>query len=937
MENLPFDPNDIEAVRRWLAELEAAKQNLTTTSTQGGAYFAGEVHAARDVIGGDYINIINQVTRVGEDPEEAKSVIASYLQALSADLAGLKLGEIDETVDKTQKTPLQLADVYVPLDTTVLIPQEYSLQYFLNYSHRRGDMGHSRETRPVSALEALAVHRELTVLGKPGSGKSTFGSSVLLTLAQVWLGHDDQLSALGETWTQLAPLPVRVVLRRFAEQLGKGDKPARAGDLWKFIAHELKDSGFGLSQRTIEYIQRIARQSGVLILLDGLDECGNAESRQRVMAAVDELIGSSGQQCRFILTARPYAWPAGPDPDRGVYALVDLDQGQIEQFIRAWYDALVKRKWLNPGEAVRKRDDLLTARNRPDLMPLARNPLLLTLLSILHSNKGHLPDDRADLYNASVELLMLRWNSHIGADKALLDELNVDGLKLSNLREVLEELAFEVHGQNVGQDGTADIGEDRLIRAFRPLLGSRDKAAVVVEYIEKRAGLLLGQGEKDGERQFTFPHRTFQEFLAACHLQKQNDFPGECARLARVAPSHWQVVLPLAARLAQAGRGASAADELIGRDSVDEFRRQQTPKAEDWHCALIAGLQLLEIGKVSIRQRNSTRAIANRVAGWLAASLSIHPEMGGMEAGLRTQAGDVLAELGDPRFDPQRFYLPKEDMLGFVHIPADPNFIIGTLPKDFDRVMEAVGASQNNRVFSKAEINDQPTPTHEFFIARYPVTVAQFRAFVEATGFKLGREDALRDPESCPVRYVSWNEALEYCRWLNGVLQTSTELASCELVEKVRSGHWQVTLPSELEWEKAARGGLVGAVFPWGDTPDPNRANYADSNIGNTSAVGCFPPNAYRLYDMIGNVWEWTRSLWGKDWDKPEFGYPYQPDDPKREDLRAGNGMLRVVRGGSWSYNRDDLRCAVRLGDLPGFCLNFNGFRVVVVYSAPVV
>ena len=79
------------------------------------------------------------------------------------------------------------------------------------------------------------------------------------------------------------------------------------------------------------------------------------------------------------------------------------------------------------------------------------------------------------------------------------------------------------------------------------------------------------------------------------------------------------------------------------------------------------------------------------------------------------------------------------------------------------------------------------------------------------------------------------------------------------------------------------------------------------------------------------------RSLWGKDWDKPEFGYPYQPDDPKREDLRAGNGMLRVVRGGSWSYNRDDLRCAVRLGDLPGFCLNFNGFRVVVVYSAPVV
>ena len=71
------------------------------------------------------------------------------------------------------------------------------------------------------------------------------------------------------------------------------------------------------------------------------------------------------------------------------------------------------------------------------------------------------------------------------------------------------------------------------MRAFRPLLdNSKDKADVVVDYIEKRAGLLVGQGEKDGERRFTFPHRTFQEFLAACHLAAQDDFPAECARLA---------------------------------------------------------------------------------------------------------------------------------------------------------------------------------------------------------------------------------------------------------------------------------------------------------------------------------------------------------------------------------------------------------------------
>ena len=160
------------------------------------------------------------------------------------------------------------------------------------------------------------------------------------------------------------------------------------------------------------------------------------------------------------------------------------------------------------------------------------------------------------------------------------------------------------------------------------------------------------------------------------------------------------------------------------------------------------------------------------------------------------------------------------------------------------------------------EINDALTPTPEFYIARYPVTVAQFRAFVEATGFEIGDADALRDPDSRPVRWVSWHEARAYCDWLNNQLATSPVLAKSEIARLVRERQWRVALPSELEWEKAARGGLPDAVFSWGDTPDPNRANYVDSGIGDTSAVGCFSANGFGLHDMIGNVWEWTRSLY---------------------------------------------------------------------------
>jgi len=953
----PADPRDIEALQRQIAELQAkltaAQQSdstgtsdpVTSIATQGGAFIHEGVQVSNGYfIGRDFIQKITQVVAGGEDPEEAKSVIALYLHALVLDLVGLKLGEIDAAAQDTSRQPLQLADVYVPLDTTQRIPEGGTLARWLSRDRAREarDTEQQRETRPVSAIEALAAHRELTLLGKPGSGKSTFGSSVLLALAQAWQGHRDQLSRLGETWTHGPLLPIRIILRRFADQLPPGTKEARAGDLWAFVRRDLDDSGYGLSAHTMDYVQRIARNQGALILLDGLDECGSAAARRRVLGAVHELMRSAGTKCRFLLTVRPYAWSGGPDPKQGVYALADLSDDQIEQFIRGWYGALVTRSWLSPGEGERKLNDLLVARGRPDLLPLARNPLLLTLMATLHTNRGRLPDDRADLYDESVDLLMLRWNRQIGADKALLDELAVPTLKLADLREVLEELAFRAHEQNTvegriasaGQESTADIGEDRLIRAFRPLLGgSRDKAAVVVDYIEKRAGLLIGQGQKekdqDGERQFTFPHRTFQEFLAACHLAAQDDFPAACARLACAAPGHWQLVLPLAARLAKVERGASAADELIGSGSVEEIRARRRPDANDWTCAILAGTQLLEIGLGAIRKRERTCAIGVRVTDWISASLPLHPDEGGLPSAQRAYAGDLLASLGDPRFDSKRFHLPADDMLGFVHIPADPAFRIGTRTAETKRVAEIVGYVRDE------EINDALTPTLAFYIARYPVTVAQFRAFVEATGFDPGNADALRDPDNRPVRYVDWHQALAYCNWLNDILVSAPVMEGFEAGRLVQEGSWRVSLPSELEWEKAARGGIVDTVFPWGDTPDPNRVNYSDSEIGDTSAVGCFPTNGFGLHDMVGNVWEWTRSLWGTDWQKPDFEYPYDLNNPERERLDAGDDMLRVVRGGAWLGDPDHARCAYRDGVRPGLRFDPLGFRVVL-RSAPV-
>ena len=216
------------------------------------------------------------------------------------------------------------------------------------------------------------------------------------------------------------------------------------------------------------------------------------------------------------------------------------------------------------------------------------------------------------------------------------------------------------------------------------------------------------------------------------------------------------------------------------------------------------------------------------------------------------------------------------------------------------------------------QAHDTELPQHEmtlpgYWIGRYPVTVAQFRAFVEASGYQLASTVSLKGPDDHPVVQVAWRNALAFCRWLSE-----------------RTGV-PVTLPSEAEWEKAARG-TDGRIYPWGDeSPDADRCNFG-STVGETTSVGRYSPRGDSpcgCADMAGNVWEWTRSLWGKNWEKPDFEYPYDPRDG-RENLEAGGRALRVLRGGAFDDLAWRVRCASRDGDYPNSRLRCYGFRVIV-------
>ncbi|MHC4533474.1 MAG: SUMF1/EgtB/PvdO family nonheme iron enzyme [Planctomycetota bacterium] len=234
------------------------------------------------------------------------------------------------------------------------------------------------------------------------------------------------------------------------------------------------------------------------------------------------------------------------------------------------------------------------------------------------------------------------------------------------------------------------------------------------------------------------------------------------------------------------------------------------------------------------------------------------------------------------------------------------------VPKD-DVEMVQIPAGEFQMGSNDGRNDEKPVHTvsvDEFFMDVYPVTNAQYYMFTEGTGYPAPQYWNAKNfnQSNQPVVGVTWFDAMAYAEW---------------------SGK---RLPTEAEWEKAVRGGLVGKKYPWGnEKPDDKRANF-NENVGKTTPVGNYPANSYGLYDMAGNVWEWCLDEYQKNFYK---------DSPKNNPLAGASNLSelledyknvappRVLRGGSWNYNPFDLRVAVRDRFGRGYGSYYLGFRCV--------
>ncbi|MCL4299459.1 MAG: SUMF1/EgtB/PvdO family nonheme iron enzyme [Anaerolineae bacterium] len=923
LESLSPSPAIETALQSLRGELAALQAQLGQgVITQASQLTTGErgvpgSSAGRDIITGDnnrQITTIINLYRQGQPAEQNEATlrrqIADYLRGLVNRYSRLELRGIKR--EGEQVIQLELDQVYVPLAAKT-----------------RG------QGTAIKLDRVLQQGRHVVITGGPGCGKTTVLLHLASTLALA-LGSDNPALAAERVGLSLPkkkkedqeetglPLPVFIPLSSYARYRRRLPPGSLAADytLAAFISSYLirrQQGSFDLPPDFFQQLLRTGRQ--VMVLLDGLDEVPDENERVEVREAIEGLLDGR-PDLQLVVTCRTaaYGGRAVLGRDFREVVVLPLAEEHIARLVRQAY-AVPGLFGDDPAAAGLKAEELLQAianleaqRRRiygQETERLITSPLLVRMLIIVHVSDRRLPDQRAELYKKATDNLLL---PEFHPDQEVANEIGgLVGGSQSIHRELAQHLAFEMHQRGAKQGRELEEFELRTILKKHPTYPHL--AAAFINLARSRNTLLEERGG-----QYRFIHLAFQEFLAASYLADVRGGEGGYNAIAAflesgpLLDSWWREPILLIAGYYSIDK-PTAAQKFLRR-----LARLDGPAAILLSGVALAAAELA--GAAALEWPAIPAALQQELAGPLAGFFTSPARLDETRPTLRAAAGDTLARLGDPRLG-----VVGVDDMQFCCVPPG-SFLRGS-PDEDDL------AYDNEKPLRKVNLR------YGYWLGRYPVTVAQFRAFVEASGYKPKDKDSLAGLPTHPVTSVTWHEALEFCRWLTRRWRG-----------KLPPG-WQVTLPSEMEWEKAARGGLeipvqpmiatVGGMgqllqpalqpnshprrrYPWGDDADPNRANYGASGIGTTSAVGCFPQGAsvYGVEELSGNVWEWCRTKWQENYEN------YRDDN----DLKRNSP--RVLRGGAFGSSGRVVRCAARnYVDPPNYWDRHFSFRVCVVGVPP--
>ncbi|MEG4239415.1 HEAT repeat domain-containing protein, partial [Microcoleus sp. Pol14C6] len=436
---------------------------------------------------------------------------ADYLKQLANCFDDVKFAGIaveDQAIEKSEK----LAQIFVMPDVLeeVNIHVRLGLQELGEGKNLQQLQRETRSGRIFLASQLLNQNQsnKFMLLGAPGSGKTTLLSFFAVMLAQnapEKLGWDSGRDCLPilikiRDFARLSDINLLDYSRQFAEKT-MSVKPLPEG----FFEYWLADGR-------------------AMILLDGLDEVVEESKRYAVVQHIESFLGQYHQNLA-IITSRPAGYKRDffNTSDFEHYQLQLFDDAKVDEFINRWYDSRVR----DAAEAQRHKDSIKKALAENERIKLlARNPLLLTIIALIHRYQAVLPRSRHKLYEKAVETLLKNWD----ANKNLTEQSVFKCLDIDDLRRLMEILAYWIHTQGSTDNpeaGTLIVKEDLLDQLTRNIktkkqverFQAKEEAKRFVDFIQQRTGLLNEQGQD----LYAFVHKTFQEYLCAQQIGYQAD------------------------------------------------------------------------------------------------------------------------------------------------------------------------------------------------------------------------------------------------------------------------------------------------------------------------------------------------------------------------------------------------------------------------------
>lgn len=835
--------------------------------------------------------------------KKARLLYFRYLNDKYRYLAFKGMGVIDRL-----PTPIKLNDVYIPLKSRIDISDSVNWAHE-SFTSKKEELFeiHKRKSKIIPLSDLIEQHNCLIILGDPGSGKTTFLKSTALLLA-----------TQSETEHKL---PILLPLTAYANALD--NQNIRLDD---FIAEYFHDLGSNIPMKDL--LRQALDNGNAVIMLDGLDEVSNLMLRQIVIERIiDFYTFHRATGNKFIITSRIYGYREVRTISEGVKEckIVDLDDIEIEKFVLRWNNAMDKSLNGDSKEAIQdeahRREDLIRSiHNNPGIRELSSNPLLLTILASMWRYNRRLPERRVELYDQYINLFLSSWNRTRSLGRPLIREF--DEMETFS---VLSQLALWIQEVSPTR-GVVEKGD--LVRQLETTFRERNQhdpertAQQFMKDILENIGLLIEYGANN----YGFSHIVFQEYLSAIAIVKKDQRNNKrviSTLIKHIDDNNWREILLLTIGYL----GIIQQREEAAGEVVEVFLKNNS--GELGKAVVLAGdavADTMPFGVTASAKENTISALLETMCNDKRIKQSV-----------RVSAGISLARIGDPRSE-----VIKSQMMEFCHVPSG-EFLMGS--------------SYDDDISS-----DDEKPLHtilipyDYWIALFPVTIAQYSDFIEAGGYQekrywkeaksagiwqdgyiSGRFDdyprnkptILEEPQNLPnipITGVNWYEALAYCSWLSEKMKYSmskfrTWYKGQPTIWNYKQGLPSFQLPSEAEWEKAARG-MDNRTYPWGNEADPNRANYEQTDIGRPNPVGCFPSgiSPYGVYELSGNTWEWTRSGYKE--------YPYAPKDG-RENI--DQKLRRVLRGGSYSSVENSVRCSSRSGNDPEQGRPNVGFRVIFI------